>query len=177
GAALVSLPADPGAGRHGEVSAADQTQNGAAHTAAPMLPAREMVHRILTLLQVPAAPRLIVEVHAAFFPESLPASRLSTLRRDEERSYRASPNSRPYYLCPALTYDSFAPVRGLLTVSTWRLAQRVAGPLSPRTDFLRCAIRVAQLVEQPPGGAPPSPEAVRLLNRYALNIPGAAPEI
>lgn len=140
-----------------------------------MLPAREMVHRVLTLLQVPTAPRLIVEVHAAFFPEELPGSRLSTLRRDEERSYRAAPNSRPYYLCPALNHDSLAPARGLLTVSTWPLENRIVGPLSPRADFLVSAIRIARLVQTPPGGRTPedaSPEAARLLNRYALNVPG-----
>ncbi|XHM65369.1 hypothetical protein ACE6JH_00050 [Streptomyces nigra] len=50
------------------------------------------------LLGTPAAPKLIVGVHEAFFPGELSASKLSSLRRDEERSYRSSPGARPYYL-------------------------------------------------------------------------------
>ena len=148
-----------------------------AHTApaAAMLPAREMVHRVLMLLQVPASSKLITEVHAAFFPEALPSSRLSSLRRDEERSYKAAPNSRPYYLVPALTYDLLAPARGLVTISTWPMERRMIGPLSPRADFLTATIKVAGAVGTPPGtgATTATPAARRLLARFALNIPGA----
>jgi hypothetical protein len=170
---LVSLPEDEEAS-HTQRAATDEAWYPYAGGATPLLPARELVHRVLTILRVPAAPRLIVEVHSAFFSEGLPASRLSTLRRDEERSYHASPNSRPYYLCPALNHDSLACARGLLTVSTWPIEKRIVGPLSARVDFLNVAIRIAGLMQGPPGGphTDASPRAVRLLNRYALNIPG-----
>src|ERR1700712_4030542 len=90
-----------------------------------MLPAREHAHRALMLLQAPAAPKLIVAVHDGFFPGDLSASKLSSLRRDEERSYRAAPGARPYYLCPALTHDLLSPARALVTISTWTLEQRI----------------------------------------------------
>jgi hypothetical protein len=140
-----------------------------------MLPAREHAHRALMLLQTPAAPKLIVSVHEAFFPGELSASKLSSLRRDEERSYRAAPGARPYYLCPALTHDLLSPARALVTISTWRLEQRIIGPLSPRVDFLTGAIRIAEAirgsVDSPDTEA--SPTAWRLLWRFAVNIPGA----
>jgi hypothetical protein len=144
-----------------------------------LLPAREQVHQVLTLLGVPAAPKLIGSVHAAFFAGELTSSRLTSLRRDEERSYRSAPNARPYYLCPALTADLLSPARGLLTVSTWRLHQRVVGPLSPRVDFLKAAIRIAEtmisLAESADDAesSAPQPTAERLLWRFAANIPGA----
>ncbi|MGC4959490.1 hypothetical protein ACLQ2P_40375 [Actinomadura citrea] len=134
-----------------------------------LLPVREQVHQALTLLGAPAAPKLIGSVYAAFFPGRIPGSRLTSLRRDEERSFRTAPYSRPYYLCAALTADLLAPARGLLTVSTWPLEQRIVGPLSPRTDFLTCALRLAEHA----GRGTPSPDVQRLLWRFASNIPGA----
>ena len=123
---------------------------------ASLLPAREQVHQALTLLGVPAAPKLIGAVHSAFFAGQLAASRLASLRRDEERSYRSAPGARPYYLCPALTSDLLSPARALLCVSTWPLEQRIMGPLSPRADFLTAAIRTAEAARALSGTGPAS---------------------
>ncbi|MFA1544213.1 hypothetical protein [Actinomadura monticuli] len=136
-----------------------------------LLPVREQVHQALTLLGAPAAPKLIGSVHAAFFPGEIPGTRLTSLRRDEERSFRTAPYARPYYLCAALTADLLAPARGLLTVSTWPLEQRIVGPLSPRTDFLTAALRLAEHAGR--GAGTPAPDVQRLLWRFASNIPGA----
>jgi hypothetical protein len=140
--------------------------------ATSMLPVREQVHQALTLLGVPAAPKLIGTVHEAFFTGTLPASRLTSLRRDEERSYRSAPGARPYYLCPALTYDHLAPARALLTVSTWPMEERVVGPLSPRVHFLSAAISIAGAVTTLPAVAETGKQE-RLLQQFAVNIPGA----
>lgn len=156
----------------------------AGSAAGAMVPAREQAHRALVFLGVPAAPKLLVAVHEAFFPGELIAAKLSSLRRDEERSYRSAPNARPYYLCPALTYDLLTPARALLTVSTWPLERRIVGPLSHRVDFLTCAIRVAEgcaKAEAPdsgpggPGHSGPGRPAARLLWQFASGIPGAVP--
>ncbi|MET9265299.1 hypothetical protein [Amycolatopsis sp. NPDC004079] len=140
------------------------------------LPAREHVHRVLTLLQVPAAPKLIVSVHEAFFPAELPPSKLSSLRRDEQRSYQAAPGLRPYYLCPALTHDRLAPARALITVSTWPAEQRILGPLSPRVNHLASAVRIAEALRTAEDTTPrtTNPAALQLLRRFAASIPGAA---
>jgi hypothetical protein len=130
---------------------------------------REQVHQALALLDAPAQARLIVAVSQAFFAGSIRSPQLTSLRRDEERSFRSSPYGRPYYLCAALT-DRLSPARGLLTVSTWPAERRVVGPLSPRVDFLTCALRVARHL----GGLTASlPDGDRLLARMARNIPGA----
>lgn len=139
--------------------------------AGPLLPVREQVHQALTLLGAPAAQRLIIAVHETFFGSPLASARLTSLRRDEERSFRAAPYSRPYYLCAALTADLLAPARGLLAVSTWPMQRRVIGPLSPRVNYLEAAIRVAESLLRVPD---PGPAAVRLLRRFAVNIPGAS---
>lgn len=136
-----------------------------------LLPLREQVYQALTLLTVPTAPRLISAVHEALFAGAIPASRLTSLRRDEERSFRTAPFARPYYLCAALTADYLAPVRGLLAVSTWPLERRVIGSLSPRVDYLTAAIRIAESVQRIPE---PDAVAARLLWRFAANIPGGA---
>jgi hypothetical protein len=139
---------------------------------ASLLPVREQVHQALTLLGVPAAPKLVSTVHSAFFAGRLAPTGLASLRRDEERSYRSAPAARPYYLCPALTSDLLSPARALVCISTWPLEQRIIGPLSPRVDFLTAAARIADATAAL-GGA--GAEAERLLRRFALNIPGAGP--
>jgi hypothetical protein len=143
----------------------------AAPPAGPLLPIREQVHQALTLLGAPAAQRLIIAVHAAFFGGPLASARLTRLRREEERSFRAAPYARPYYLCAALTADLLAPARGLLAVSTWPDERRVIGPLSPRVNYLEAALRVAESLLRVPD---PGPSAVRLLRQFAANIPGAS---
>jgi hypothetical protein len=136
-----------------------------------LLPLREQVYQALTLLTVPAAPRLVSAVHEALFAGAIPAGRMTSLRRDEERSFRTAPFARPYYLCPALTADYLAPARGVLAVSTWPLGRRVIGSLSPRVDYLTAAIRIAESIQRIPE---PGAAASRLLWRFAVNIPGAA---
>src|SRR5690242_20060371 len=132
--------------------------------AGPLLPLREQVHQALTLLGAPAAPRLIIAVHEAFHVGEMVSARLTSLRRDEERSFRSAPHSRPYYLCSALTADLLAPARGLVAISTWPMALRVIGPLSQRVDFLTSAVRLAEHQDRMPD---PSPSARRLLWQFA----------
>ncbi|MFI6290715.1 hypothetical protein ACIBEJ_03980 [Nonomuraea sp. NPDC050790] len=148
------------------VSAPVQTPGGGRRPGATTV--RERVHQALDALAAPAQPRLIVAVSEAFFAGGLRSAQLTSIRRDEERSFRSSPYGRPYYLCAALT-DRLSPARGLLTLSTWPLERRVVGPLSPRVDFLTCAAAVAERVTRSAG---PSPEALRLVARMGRNIPG-----
>jgi hypothetical protein len=110
-------------------------------------------------------------VHEAFFATTFPTTRVTSLRRDEERSFRTAPFARPYYICATLSADFLSPSRGLLAVSTWPMERRVIGSLSPRVDFLEAAIRVAEAIERLPA---PVPAASRLLRRFAASIPGAA---
>lgn len=136
-----------------------------------ILPAREQVHQALTLLGVPAAPKLIAAVHDAFYPAVLAVAKLASLRRDEERSFRTAPFSRPYYICAALSAGYLAPARGLLAVSTWPMRTRIIGPLSPRVDYLTAAIRIAQHCQDLSGD---NVGTRKLLWRFAANIPRAA---
>ena len=138
-----------------------------------LLPLREQVYEALSLLQVPAAPKLIATVHEAFFGSAFPTTRVTSLKRDEERSFRTAPFARPYYICAALSADYLSPSRGLLAVSTWPMERRVIGSLSPRVDFLTAAVRVADAIERIP--TPPL-TARRLLQRFAASIPGASGE-
>lgn len=147
-----------------------------APAAGPLLPVTEQVHQVLALLGVPAAPRLIAEVHDAFSGGGLRLQQMASLRRDEERSYRTGPGRRPYYLCPALGAERLVPVRALIAISTWPAEVRIVGPLSPRVHFLTSAARIAAragALEQS-GSCPAA--AGRLLRRLALNIPGLAAE-
>jgi len=175
--AAAQTEADPLA-RAGPVARGSVAQGKAAQSRAAepparsgsLLPLREQVYEALSLLQVPAAPKLIATVHEAFFGATFPTTRVTSLKRDEERSFRTAPFARPYYICAALSADYLAPSRGLLAVSTWPLELRVIGSLSPRVDFLTAAIRVAEAIERIP--EPPA-AARRLLQRFAASVSGA----
>jgi hypothetical protein len=172
-AAQTDPSAPAGAVAQGRAAQGKAAQGRAAEPPArpgSLLPLREQVYEALSLLQVPAAPKLIATVHEAFFGATFPTTRVTSLKRDEERSFRTAPFARPYYICAALSADYLAPSRGLLAVSTWPLELRVIGSLSPRVDFLTAAIRVAEAIERIP--EPPA-AARRLLQRFAASVSGA----
>src|SRR5262249_51838172 len=122
-------------------------------------------------LSAPASPKVVLAVHEGFFSGQLVAARLTSLRRDEERSFRAAPFGRPFYICAALTTDLLAPARGLLAVSTWPLTRRMIGPLSPRVDLLTAVIRLCEhMIDRDVTG----PAAQRVLWRLAVSVPGVA---
>lgn len=156
-------------------STADDTQPEPAAPQAPEhswegRPAREQVREALTLLTVPASPRLLSQVHQAFFSGPLNTARLTTLRRDEERSFRSTPYARPYYICSALTSDLLSPARALLALSTWPLEQRIVGPLTQRVHFLTSAIRLADAAKEL-ADDPELPHPVhQLLLSYSRNL-------
>ncbi len=148
---------------------APQAEAPAERTESDAMPIREHVHRALTLIGAPASPKLVLAVHESFFSGGIAPMRLTSLRRDEERSFRASPFTRPYYICAALTADHLAPARGLMAVSSWPLAQRMIGPLSPRVDLLTATIRLAEhIAAQPDSG----PGARRVLWKLSVSVPG-----
>jgi hypothetical protein len=142
----------------------------------PLLPVREQVHQVLALLGAPGAPRLIAEVQEAFSGGRLRPQQMASLRRDEERSYRAGPGRRPYYLCPALGAEHLVPVRALIAIRARTAEDRIVGPLSPPVHFLTSAARIAARVSalEQSGNCPRA--ADRLLRRLALHIPGLAAE-
>ncbi|MFI6085039.1 hypothetical protein ACIBBB_29420 [Streptomyces sp. NPDC051217] len=156
------------------VAGSGSPPTGSSPSARASAPVREQAHQALTILGAPAGPKLIAATHEAFLSETVVTTRLGSLRRDEERSFAAQPFARPYYICPALTYDRLTPVRGLLAVSTWPLEQRVIGPLGPRVDFLTHARRIGRQVSRiQDADHQPTLPAWALLRRFALNIPGA----
>jgi hypothetical protein len=172
--ALATAAVPQAAATSGPQAAAGSALQARPEPTGSLLPLREQVYEALSLLAVPAAPKLIATVHEAFFGSTFPTTKVTSLKRDEERSFRTAPFARPYYICAALSADYLSPSRGLLAVSTWPMERRVIGSLSPRVDFLMAAIRVADAIERIP--TPPL-TARRLLQRFAASIPGASGEI
>ncbi len=133
--------------------------------------ARDRIHQVLTLLTVPASPRLIDQVCRGLWGVELGV--VTSLRRDEERSWRSAPGTRAYYVCPTLHHGSLKPVRALLTLSTWELEQRIFGPASGLLHHLIVASRVADTVVN--AGAATTAGQAELLSWLAADIPGALP--
>lgn len=139
-----------------------------------MKPAREMTLQTLDLIGAPASGQNIRAVHNAFFGATLDASRMASLRRDEERSYQIRGDGR-IYVCPALTAGSFRPARSVLASSAWPLERRLLASGSEQVNYLIMAARLAEATTQADVGDGADRSAVEdLLHRLALNIPGLA---
>src|SRR5688572_12710907 len=135
----------------------------AAMTRLSTLPStREQARRALLLIGAPASLRLVVDVHGALFDGDLTVAALVALVREEKRGHVAG---AAYRICPALQPDLTA-ARGLLTLSTWPVAGRIA---NPPADLLAAIVRIAEFIamREVAGGA-----AAALLRRLADEVPG-----
>jgi hypothetical protein len=106
-------------------------------------------------------------------------AKLSSLRRDEARSWRKSQElpgrqARDVYVVPALTYDRFTPVRGTIALSTWPTSLRLIAPLSPRVDMLHSTVSLAKEASAVAGTNYEAP-MMRLVARLGATIPGIKP--
>lgn len=144
------------------------------------VPLRDQVIRALHLVGRPATGRLLADVTKARWDESFEVNKLSSLRRDEARSWSAGQDAnrrtaiRDVYVVPALSYDRFAPIRGSLALSTWETSLRLVAPLSPRVDMLRSTIALAKEAAR----LDKCGQAVamnRLVSRLGASIPGVNP--
>ncbi|MEU8658048.1 hypothetical protein [Actinoplanes philippinensis] len=163
--------------RRNRLLQAEATTTGGAD---PTPPIREQVIAALGLLGHPSAVSLVKEVSAARFGEVIQSNRLASLRRDEQRSWSATrrgtarSQARPTYITPALTYDRFAPMRGLLALSSWSLESRLVGPTSPRVDLLRIIIRLTTELDRGPD-TPWAPDLRRLIWRFGRTVASSMP--
>lgn len=144
------------------------------------IPVRDQVIQALHLAGHPATHRLLADIARARTGESIPTAALASLRRDEARSWTNAQDinrrtaTRDVYVVPALSHDRLAPVRGTLALSTWPTSRRLIAPLSPRVDFLRIAINLAEEVPAV-AGTRYEPSMRRLVARLGSTIPGVAP--
>jgi hypothetical protein len=135
---------------------------------------RERVLAGLELLGVPSRAGLVSIASVARTGLTVESRQLASLRRSELASWRSAPDRRPAYVVPALHDRRFEPLRGTIVSSAWEPWRRLVGPLSPRADHLRAAIRVAEHS----GWARQHSDDVgarleRLLWRLARSVPGA----
>lgn len=145
-----------------------------------VVPLRDQVIRALHLLCAPTTGRLLTDLTKARWDERIETAKLSSLRRDELRSWAAGQDVnrrtavRDVYVVPALSYDRFSPVRGVLALSTWETSRRLIAPLSPRVDLLRSTIALANEANRL-GKSNHGEGMQRLISRLSASIPGARP--
>jgi len=141
----------------------------------PLKSVREQVLQTLTLIGAPARQKTIRTVHDAFFGGApLGASRMASLRRDEERSFRNRKSTRTH-VCPALHTENFRSARSVLVSSDWPLQQRLLAPGTDQVNYLTMAVNLADAAAGAAGEAQGDGDAINaLLTSIALNIPGLA---
>jgi hypothetical protein len=143
-----------------------------------IIPLRDQVIRALELTGSPSSARLIADVTKSRWAERVDTTKLSSLRRDEARSWRKTMDlpgrtTRDIYIVPALTFDRFTPVRATVALSTWPMSRRLIAPLSPRVDMLNSTIRLAEEAGRVVGTS--YDESVkRLVARLGASIPGVS---
>lgn len=143
------------------------------------IPIRDQVIRALRLTGRPANARLISDVTLARWAERVDTAKLSSLRRDEERSWLNSHRStgraaREVYIVPALSFDRLAPVRATVALSTWPMSTRLLAPLSPRVNMLHSTIALAREAAIM-SGTTYETAMTGLVARLGSTIPGVAP--
>ena len=143
------------------------------------IPLRDQVIRALRLTGRPSSARLVSDVTKSRWAERVDTAKLSSLRRDEGRSWRKSQElpgrqARDVYVVPALTYDRFTPVRGTVALSTWPTSLRLIAPLSPRVDMLHSTVALAEAASAVAGTNYEAP-MMRLVTRLGATIPGVKP--
>ncbi|HEU4348748.1 MAG TPA: hypothetical protein VFR35_13295 [Actinoplanes sp.] len=130
------------------------------------LSTREQARHALLVLGVPTAPRLLVEVHTALFDGDLSVPALAALIRDEERAFTTAEPRPSYLICPGLHPD-LTPARGVVTLSTWPLTQRICTPAVARAEALASVARIAEFV-----AVRPDASGTTLLRQLAETVPG-----
>ena len=118
------------------------------------IPVRDRTIHVLNLLGTVTPARLISDLSYAIFNETIASTALSSLRRDEQRSWRQAQDPmsrtslRDVYVVPALSHDRLAPVRGSWSLSSWSAERRIVAPLSPRVNLLRARLALANVVDR-----------------------------
>lgn len=128
-------------------------QDGGSYASAQS--SRDRVVQLLGMTGAVSSHRLLADLSRAVFRSTLDTTGFSSLRRDELRAWAGaaveSPNSSGsatapgrVYVVPALSYDRFVPVRGVLALSHWPVERRIVAPSSLRVDLLRAVIAVTE---------------------------------
>lgn len=143
------------------------------------VPLRDQVIRALQLTGRPSTARLLSDVTKCRWTERVDTAKLSSLRRDEARSWRKAQELprrqvRDVYVVPALAYDRFTPVRGTIALSPWPTSLRLIAPLSPRVDMLHSTIALAEEAAKVADTNYEGP-MMRLVARLGATIPGVKP--
>jgi hypothetical protein len=143
----------------------------------PRLPQRALALDALDVLGLPAMPRLVAWLVEARTGEPFDARALTTARRDDRVAWdrdRAAGRTPGPKLAPALHHERLEPVRALVTVSTWPLAQRIVTPHSTRADHPAALLAVLNEAERLADVEPEATEGLtRLASRLAIGLPGA----
>ncbi len=133
-------------------------------------PIRDVVADTLRLAGVPLAARILAELAAVFFERQIPAARLASIRRDEERAYDRRPTARPEWIVPAINAVTLTAMPRLIALSSWESRRRLVGPRSVHVNHLRTIIAIVEHVGQRPSSVSPEQRVVSLVRRLAAPL-------
>jgi hypothetical protein len=133
---------------------------------------RERATRAITQLNVPVSAKLIAAYCEAQDQEPFDLKGLASIRRDEFRAWGKTAR-RNVFIVPTLEGPWFSSSRGRFALSTWPLAQRIIGPLSPRVNHLKVCLHLAERVDDASQRATITASLAKLLVDYARTVPGA----
>lgn len=161
-----------------ERSALLREMTGPATPAPPLTSGPSLRVRVISTLRLvhrPLAARFVTQIARARFGYNIDPRALASMRRDELRSYNAyaenpdGAQSKGELVVPALSFDRYTPVRGVLALSDWDLSRRLIGPASPRVDVLAATKKLAGLVIDNPA-APWAPDVERLVTTVGRSL-------
>lgn len=152
--------------------AAPEAYGGALRNQRPL---REIVLDTLNDLGVPSAPKLVSEYAGIVYGLVLPIPRFASIRRDEERSYRKRPSSRPAWVVPAINVVGLTAIPRIIANSAWETERRLIGSRTLRTNHLRTLLALLNARVRITATAKEltRQQLDRLIYRYAHTVAGA----
>jgi hypothetical protein len=138
-------------------------------------PVRLAVLDTLHLIGVPATPRDLSLIAAACLDAHVPVSRFASLRRDDEKAWRANPAARPEYVVPAISASELTAMPRIVATSAFPLAERLIGIRTPRRNALRALLALIDVWERARTTTGDGQRAIlHIIASYGRMLPGVA---
>jgi hypothetical protein len=119
---------------------------------------------------VPLPARTVAELSAVLLDRQVPAERLASVRRDEERAFRRRPSARPEWIVPALNLLNLVAMPRLVALSSWQPEARLIGPRSAHVNHLNAVIALMEHAESRSWDSTRHQRFVALLRRLAAPL-------
>ena len=138
-------------------------------------PVRDLLLDALGVLGWPSFSRELTLYLKAAYGRPMTAERFGSLSKDEMETYARGTGRRAVWLCHAITYDRFEPIKRLWARSDWPLERRIVAPTTGQVQYLMLTQAFCTLAHDAEAHAA-VPDVLRITAAdHARGLPGVKP--